>query len=352
MSVMANNWARRDVDVTLLTLKPARADDYPLDSRVERLTLPPLKRMFGVKEVVGGTVKRVRLIREQIRRVGPDVVVSFIDMTNILVILAARGTGVPVVVSERVYPPAYTIHPLWRTLRRLLYRYAEAVVVQTEPAREWGHTIAAPSRVHVIPNPCSPPHPGEGDPDPWQAWPPARGASGRIAAVGRFSREKGFDLLVDAFDRLSERHPGWVLAVAGEGPERSVLEGRDRVWLPGRIDDPGSLLARADVFALPSRFEGFPNVLLEAMARGLAVVAADCPVGPAAIVRDGVDALFVPPEDVAALAHALDRLMSDAALRAELGSRAREVTERFSEDRVMAMWDALLHNVARVRAQA
>src|SRR5690606_3578792 len=113
----------------------------------------------------------------------------------------------------------------------------------------------------------------------------------RLIAMGRLSPEKGFDLLIRAVALLRRQHPGCSLTILGDGPEREPLEGlaeelgvAEAVSFGGQVRDPAAHLVRGDIFVLPSRFEGFPNALLEAMACGLAVVAADCPSGPRQLV--------------------------------------------------------------------
>jgi glycosyltransferase involved in cell wall biosynthesis len=122
--------------------------------------------------------------------------------------------------------------------------------------------------------------------------------------------------------------------------------------LPGRVDQPGVLLRDADLFVLSSRYEGFPNALLEAMAAGLPVIATDCPSGPAHIVRNDVDGLLVPAEDPGALAAAMSALMDDAPRRTQMGRRAVAVTERFAVERIMADWESLVDQLTRTDAPA
>ena len=135
----------------------------------------------------------------------------------------------------------------------------------------------------------------------------------------------------------------------GEGDERTRLETRiqelglrDHVTLPGWIADVENAFSRSELFVLPSRYEGFGNVVAEALACGVPVVTLDCPSGPGEIVRNEVDGLVVPAEDLPGLERALDRLMGDAELRARFAARGPEVLERFSEQKFLAQWDAVL----------
>ena len=116
--------------------------------------------------------------------------------------------------------------------------------------------------------------------------------------------------------------------------------------MPGVVQDPENWMASAAVFVLPSRYEGFPNVLLEAMAMGCAVIAADCDSGPREIVRNGVDGLLVPVEDVEALAGALNKLLEDANLRSRLSSAALSVRERYAKEPILKRWELLMGEVS------
>ena len=127
-----------------------------------------------------------------------------------------------------------------------------------------------------------------------------------------------------------------------------MLAARDRlglgrqVTLSGETTDPTAAIRRAALLVLSSRVEGFPNVLLEAMAAGRPVVAFDCPNGPAEIVRDGIDGRLVPPGDVDALADAIVELLSSPEEREAMGIRALEVRARFAFAPILAEWAGLV----------
>jgi glycosyltransferase involved in cell wall biosynthesis len=169
-----------------------------------------------------------------------------------------------------------------------------------------------------------------------------------LLGVGRLSVEKNFAALVGAFGLLAPRHPDWDLVILGEGPARAALEAqvRDaglqgRVFLPGRVGNPGEWYGHAALYGMSSDFEGFPNTLVEAMACGLPAVSFDCDTGPRDIIRHGLDGLLVPPGQAALFGAALDLLMSNDELRRAFASRATQVRERFAMPKVAAMWEAL-----------
>jgi len=170
--------------------------------------------------------------------------------------------------------------------------------------------------------------------------------------MGRFYHQKGFDLLLRAFARLKDRYAQWTLTILGDGPLRDELQRlceklgvSERVFLPGRVKNPEHFLKQAELFVLPSRFEGFPNALCEAMACGLPVIASDCPSGPREIIRDGKDGVLVPNQDIRALTGAMGWLMSNEAERNRLAAAAVEVIERFGMEKIIKRWESVLCKV-------
>jgi glycosyltransferase involved in cell wall biosynthesis len=343
---MANHWAAAGHDVTVITLAADTIPPfYPLDPRVGLRPLGVTGRSPTSWHALLGNARRVLALRRAFREARPQVAIAFIDQTNVLALLAARGLGLPVVVAEHTDPALVPLGRRWRWLRRRTYPWARAIAVLNERARRF-FADRPGARVAVIPNPVAVPPAARADA------PPAASRAPTIVGMGRLGPEKRFDLLLSAFARLRSRHPAWRLVILGEGPARAALE-RQRdalglagvVELPGVLRDPYPVLRRAELFVLSSTLEGFPMALVEAMACGLPVIATEYHEGVREIVRDGIDGLVVPPGDPAALAAALDRLMADPAARGRLGARAAETAARFGVAPVMARWDALLDEV-------
>jgi GalNAc-alpha-(1->4)-GalNAc-alpha-(1->3)-diNAcBac-PP-undecaprenol alpha-1,4-N-acetyl-D-galactosaminyltransferase len=341
MAVLADHWARSGRDVTLLTfMPPDETPFFPLDPRVRLVRLDLDRPSRTVVDGIGANLWRARALRRAVRDSRPDVVLSFMDRTNVLTLAATLGLGIPIVVQEHNDPAEERLSRSWTILRDLTYRRAASVVALSTTALSY---FAAPirRRGRVIPNPVVRPLGATTTREP------ASGGT-RIVGMGRLVPQKGFDLLLDAMARLEARARGWTVDVWGEGPMRPALEAaRDRLGLadvvrfPGVTPTPGAVMAAADLFVLSSRYEGFPTVLGEAMAAGTPVVAFDCPSGPREMIRDGVDGLLVPDGDIAALAAAIERVLTDDALRTALAAHASEILERFSIERIAALWDEL-----------
>lgn len=340
LCVLAGGLARRGCEVHVLHFDTPQATPFfTLDPRVRLRGLDLNRTSASALQGLRANARRVAVLRHSLRQLRPEAVIGFMDSTNVLCLLACLGLGIPVLATEHTDPRRHDIGVLWNTLRRLSYPLAAAVTTQTEAVRR-----LLPGRCVLLPNPVEPP-PGQG-PAPAGADIP----QGRLLlALGRLAPEKGFDLLLEAFAALAGSRPQWTLVILGEGPERQRLEAQclalgleARALLPGAAAEPAAWLRRAELFALPSRFEGFSNALCEALACGVPAVAFDCQSGPAEILRHGTDGLLVPPQDTPALADALGRLMDDDTLRRAMAARAPEVLERFGLEKVLDQWQALL----------
>lgn len=169
-----------------------------------------------------------------------------------------------------------------------------------------------------------------------------------VIAAGRLTEQKGFDLLLEAFHRVAPSHPDWRLEIYGRGLLQDELAARLQALgltavasLAGTTQELGEFLASSAVFALSSRYEGLPQVVLEAMSKATAIVAFDCPTGPRELIQDGDNGLLVPAEDVEAFAAALTRVLDDVDLRAELGRHALDTVGLYAPEVIGARWRSL-----------
>jgi GalNAc-alpha-(1->4)-GalNAc-alpha-(1->3)-diNAcBac-PP-undecaprenol alpha-1,4-N-acetyl-D-galactosaminyltransferase len=346
-ATLVNHWTANDHEVALLTVASTELDFYQLDKHVVRIALDLSRSSSNSRDFVVDNFKRIRKLRSAIKEFKPEVILSFIDKTNVRILLATIGTGIPVIVEEHIDPRQHPLGRVVRLLRRLLYKRASAVVVLTPGIAQWVSRFVRNELIHVIPNPISQQFHKNGNLE-------AARDTNRVIAIGRLQEQKGFDMLLRAFAQSVQQHPGWTLMVIGDGPKREQLQAlaaalqiSDRVIWERAVKQPERELLRSDLFVLSSRYEGLPMVLLEAMACGLPVVSFDCPSGPREIIHDGEDGLLVPANEVGALAAAISRLMSSEEDRKRLGERAAHVVERFGLDKVADMWTAVFEQTLR-----
>jgi glycosyltransferase involved in cell wall biosynthesis len=306
---------------------------WPLAGRRDRAAAP-----------LSATGRQIVALRRRLTVLTPDLVVAFLTKVNVMAAIATTGLATPLILSERNNFTTQQMSPAWRLARPLAARRASRLVMQTEAAR-----TALPgglrARAVVIPNPVTPPNQA--------AAIPADGA--RFVAVGRLEPQKGFDLLLPAFARVVRQIPNAQLTIFGEGPQRIALEHQaidlaigDNVALPGLTETPGDWVTAGEIFVLSSRYEGFPNVLIEAMTAGLATIAFDCPWGPSEILSAPDSGLLVPAGDIERLGDAMLRLAIDPALRHRIAAAGTQAAAtHYSMAAVLAQWDAIIADAVR-----
>ncbi|MEO8901660.1 MAG: glycosyltransferase family 4 protein [Polyangiaceae bacterium] len=351
ISRLANALASRGHDLQLITFSGTDSDMQALSPEVRRVGLAREESSHTLLQRVRNTAARVRALASSVRCFAPDVIVSFTDATNVLTLLTNQILRLPVIVSERVDPRLHPLDAATTALRPWLYATADALVMQTQSSLQWAEQLPRPPRTHVIPNPIYSP----------VATTCEETACFRpyILAVGRLAKQKGFDVLIRAFSIVHRRDPRLRLVILGEGPERSTLEHltetlglRGSVLMPGRRN-PAAWLEAAQLFAMTSRYEGFPNALGEAMAAGLPIVSTRCPSGPEEMIDHGESGLLVVVDDVDGIADALLQLDDDAGLRERLGNRARETArERFVPSVIWDAWESVLAQAIKHRLRA
>ncbi|MGR9105939.1 MAG: glycosyltransferase family 4 protein [Gammaproteobacteria bacterium] len=290
---------------------------------------------------------RIPTFRRIIKEGDPDIVVSFIDRTNVLVLLSTIGLKVPTVVSERIDPRFYSPGLFWNWLRKRIYHRASAVVALSQQQADWFSKFC--QNVYVIPNPV-PSVPSE---------PTGKcGPSNKVVAAGRLVKQKGFDILIESFSRAIDRDSGWILEIFGEGPERNALQRQidylqlsHQIRLMGLAENLPDRLKDATCFVLSSRFEGFPNVLLEALNNRCPPIAVDCTDSIRDILQDGTNGIIVPLGDIDKLSSALARMITDRNYRNRLAENGPRISQKFGIQEISARWETLFESVTGQRVQ-
>ena len=326
--------------VTVTTLDDASGAPRPL---IERLAakLPSLlvhPEDYGYPSA--SLLTDVRLLR-RLRGMGGETVIA---TRPAWALLAQAATPADTIVVGQEHMHFHAHRPaLAADIRRHFPDLDAIAVLSSDDEADYGAAVAG-GRARVVRIPNAVPDLGGGVST---TEPPV------IVAAGRLQRQKGFDLLIDAFAPIAARHPEWEVRIYGGGPEKAALKAliekrglQGRVRLMGPTRELGPALAAGGLFALSSRWEGFGLVIVEAMSRGLPVVSFDCPRGPSDILTDGVDGLLVPAQDTAALGGALERLIDDPAARRAMGAAAVERARDYDGDVIAARWAALLDELA------
>jgi glycosyltransferase involved in cell wall biosynthesis len=308
---------------------------------------------------------RWRALRRFTRSVRPDVVVSFLSYFSVLSAVRAAGVGARVVFNQQTPMSAFLADGdyHWRrpwdrrafaAATRVGFAAADLIVttsrgVADDLSASFG---VPPRRIRVVHNPVDLNAIAAAVQEPLDAAHAAAWTYPAIVAAGRLAEAKDYPLLIESLAVLRQRIPAR-LFILGEGDQapklRDLAAARgltDVVHFCGFVSNPWKYIARADVFALTSRYEGFGNVLVEAMACGVPVVATSSP-GTREIVSVGEDGLLVEKHEPAAVAAALERILDDAALRQRMSETARRHAQRFAVATIASAYERVFAEALR-----
>lgn len=336
MTYLCGGLASRGHEVTLLTLDDSVPDFYSVPAGVTRVrvNLPTFKKAG----FLGGFPRLWKMVRA-VRLTKPDVLISFMTISVLASCLLLR---IPFIYADHLDIRFLAYSRKWQILRNFLLRYARTVTVLSERDRQFILQHYPSWTPAVVYNPALPPREGRLDRPEFMA-----ADKKYVIAVGRLVKQKGFDRLLKAWRIVCGRLPDWRLAIIGAGEDEAALK-----YLAGELGVLSSVqfvppvkglqavYQSADLYAMSSRAEGFPMVLLEAMAAGVPAVSFNC-TGPDVIIQDGVDGFLVRQDDTDGLAAKLTELMQNGELRARFGRKACEVTERFSLEKYLDAYENL-----------
>ena len=347
MSQLANAFSQKeDTEVHLVLIGLRREVVYALDQRVT-IHRPPFE--FRNQQRTLDTLRTMQFLRRRVKEIGPDTALCFGEFWNNLVLLSLYGTGIPVYISDRSRPNK-DLGKLHNFLRNRLYPTAAGFVAQTEEARKICLRFNRSKNIKVIGNPIRP--------IDLKYKPQARQKI--VLTVGRLIKTKHIDRLITMF--VEVRQPGWKLVIVGGDAQKQglskglkslveTLDAGEFVSLEGKRNDVDRYYLSSEIFAFSSSSEGFPNVIGEAMAAGLAVVAYDCLAGPADMVDHAESGFLVPLHNEEVFKEQLQKLMRDENLRQRLGACAEKRIQRFRAEVIaQEFFDFILEKSAKVPA--
>lgn len=298
-------------------------------------------------------------VGRRIHKLKPDVVIGWSTYANfVAMVTSVLSRNSKLIVSERNYIPQMYSSAVVSVFRRkivlelikMLYSRADVVTANSSMNLGFLKKFVGPGpQYKLLPNVYDS---DATDLSADNTTNPAADSSDnpRILAVGRLVHQKGFDVLLQAFSEVHRQRPNWKLHIVGDGPEReSLLKLTESlglidvvVWL-GRDPNPFPYYRWSDIVVVPSRFEGFPNVPLEAMGHGKAVICSNCKSGPAELLNNGQFGVLTPVGDSVALAAAIIKLGSSPDQIHDLGAKARNhIRSKYGLDAVKLAYEDVL----------
>ena len=326
VSLLANYFIKNH-QVTIATFSN-NEPFYTLDKNIIHKKLDLLKNSTTTFDKIKNIFYRIKSLKMFFKQENPDIVISFMTHTNILSIIASKLNNQKIIISERIAYDFYNSNIL-NLIRKCIYPFANTLITQTKADKENYKFL---NNVEVIYNPIS-----FIDCDIKK--------ENIILAVGRLDKQKGFDTLIDIFNQIDTN---WQLIIAGDGKEKVNLEKliyKNNIKLIGNQKDIFKWYEKSSIFVLSSKKEGFPNVLLEAMSCGCAVVSFDCPYGPSEIIEHNKNGLLVENQNKEELKKAIELLIKNKSLRDKLSKEAIKVKEKYSIEKIAKEWENIINKV-------
>jgi len=345
-SLLANHFSTLQYETTVVTIEQPKPTDYFLEQSVCRKSLRASHKSRHLFQALFNNCRLVVKLRREFQRSDPDIVISFMTPANVVCALACIKIGAKHIASERNHPPSENTGRFWHTLRRYTYYLPETVVAQTEKTEDWLRTNTYTRKTTVIPNPIVYPLKKPSSQEDLSQSVAIKKPI--LLGVGRLVKQKQFSELILAFSNIAADIPDWTLTIIGEGPERVNLEKlirtvglESRILLPGKQSGMWFWYENAEIFALTSKYEGYPNALLEAMCHGVAPISYDCDTGPSTMIENRMNGILVPANNRKALENGILKLARSKELRRGYSDKAKNILQKHQMEIIGAQWESL-----------
>ena len=349
ISTLANEFIKLNDEIIIVTADNSPSG-YWLDERVRLIHINNAGVSRNAAEAVHRNIRSIRCMRSILKKEKPEVVVSFeLRMAVFLVLAFPFKRRFRLIASERANPAYAERGRTEEALLNMFLPKVDGFIFQTELVKEKYPAVLQMKGV-VIPNGVFP----EDIPAKLPSFESRKHNS--LCAVGRLSWQKGYDVMIDAFQMFHDSHPEHYLHIYGEGPDREALkqqiercELEDSVILEGNVPDVVQRIADNGMFILASRYEGMPNALMEAMACGLPCVAADCDFGPSELIDNGINGVLVPVDDAKALASAMTNIADDLSFANMLSENAAAIMDTNGKEEITMKYHSFIKQLVQRR---
>ena len=331
-------WAENGRRVTVISRRDEEKDFFKIPESVKRMTIGGEGESLNLFTGLIKNISYIFKLRKAIKTSNTQVAISFLTKQNIYTILASFGLGMKVIISERNDTTRQKFKKPWLLLRRWLYNYADVVTANSDVALNGMQSFVNKNKLMLIPNPVVMP-----------SKPAQPQLSQTILNVGRLTRTKNQNFLIDAFSQIKKNSCDWKLIIAGKGSEKAKLnmtiesKGLERcIELSGQVEDIANYYQMAAIFVLTSKHEGTPNALLEAMTYGLPSIVADNLPGALKMVENNVHGFHYREGDIEDLMNKVEMLMEQPSLRKRMGKAARSSVQKYSIENIDVLWRSII----------
>lgn len=344
LALIVNKLAEnKNNEISVITFYEEKDEDYRLPPSVKKIQLKASK--YIKNQTIKNTIELIKYYKSKTNR--PDIIISYITLTNLIAIIVAKIYSIKIIAEEHNSYLNYMegTKQISKFTKKYIYRKADLVTVLTSFDVEFYKSHGV--NVQVVPNPSSF-HPITDN---------SHSRERSILAVGNLNRyhHKGLDNLIILIAPILKKYPGWKLIIAGSGDEniglnhltKLAIENNviDKIEFIGFVKNISKIMHQSSIFILPSRFEGLPMVLIEAMSQGMACISYDCKTGPSDIIEDNVNGLLIEDQNMIKMQDGLYNLIESESLRQRLSENGIKSLSKYNISRITEHYQKLIEKL-------
>lgn len=336
MANLSSQFAEHGAEVLFATSYPVERE-YPLNPRIKRFNLE--NRNYKCPRIKRNYI-RIKALREICKREKPDVLITFMAEPNFRAIMATIGLPIKTIVSVRNDPEREYAGKIMRFVGKHILPMADGCVFQTEDAKKW-FPQKLQKKSTIIFNAVKK--------DFFKS--NRQPIDGLVVTCGRIEEQKNQKMLIKAFEKVIEKYPKAKLEIYGEGSLKEELENliaelglQKSIKLMGQTSNVVEVLEKADIFVLPSLYEGMPNALMEAIAVGIPCIATDCPCGGTKMLLKEDNGILI-KNNVEELQNAIIYLLMNNEVKIKMGIAAKNSSYKFDMETIFDKWKLYVDSI-------